>query len=54
MNNLKAVGWLVLWAIELSKFDILYWPRNAIKAQALADFVAEFIVKEDEDEGPVS
>ena len=29
-------------AIELSKFDVKYQPRNAIKAQALADFIAEF------------
>ena len=30
------------WAIELSEFDIRYQPRSAIKAQALADFIAEF------------
>ena len=29
-------------AIELSKFDIRYQPRNAVKAQALADFITEF------------
>ena len=29
-------------AIELSKFDVKYQPRNAIKAQALSDFIAEF------------
>ncbi|XP_030970256.1 uncharacterized protein LOC115990580 [Quercus lobata] len=28
--------------VELSEFDIRYQPRNAIKAQALADFIAEF------------
>ena len=28
--------------MELSEFDIRYQPRNAIKAQALADFIAEF------------
>ena len=27
---------------ELSEFDIKYLPRHAIKAQALADFIAEF------------
>ncbi|XP_077219712.1 uncharacterized protein LOC143853900 [Tasmannia lanceolata] len=32
---------LVKWAVELSEFDILYMPRPAIKAQVLADFVAE-------------
>ncbi|XP_030955724.1 uncharacterized protein LOC115977839 [Quercus lobata] len=30
------------WAVELSEFDIRYQPRNAIKAQALVDFIAEF------------
>ena len=30
------------WAVELGQFDIKFQPRTAIKAQALADFVAEF------------
>jgi ribonuclease HI len=34
--------------VELSEFDIEYHPRQAIKAQALADFIAEFTVTEDE------
>ncbi|XP_077223340.1 uncharacterized protein LOC143856945 [Tasmannia lanceolata] len=34
-------GRLVKWAVELSEFDIQYLPRSAIKAQVLADFVAE-------------
>ena len=42
MNKLEAAGWLIQWTIELSEFDIRYQPRNAIKAQALADFIAEF------------
>ena len=42
MNKLEAAGRLIQWAIELSEFDIRYQPRNAIKAQALADFIAEF------------
>ncbi|XP_065628388.1 uncharacterized protein LOC136067057 [Quercus suber] len=33
---------MVQWAIELSQFDVEYHPRTAIKAQALADFIAEF------------
>ncbi|XP_077232053.1 uncharacterized protein LOC143865834 [Tasmannia lanceolata] len=32
---------LVKWAVELSEFDIRYLPRPAIKAQVLADFVAD-------------
>ncbi|CAL8130627.1 unnamed protein product [Prunus armeniaca] len=30
------------WAIELNQYDLLYWPKTAIKAQALADFIVEF------------
>ena len=42
MNKLESVGQLIQWAIELSEFDIRYQPRNAIKAQVLTDFIAEF------------
>ena len=42
MNKLEAIGRLIQWAIELSEFDVMYQPRNAIKAQVLADFIAEF------------
>ena len=42
MSKLEAAGRLVQWAIELNEFDVKYKPRNAIKAQALADFTAEF------------
>ncbi|KAI5323872.1 hypothetical protein L3X38_032945 [Prunus dulcis] len=33
---------LMKWAIKLSQYDLLYWPKTTIKAQALADFVVEF------------
>ena len=33
---------MVQWVVELSQFDIEYRPRTVIKAQALADFIAEF------------
>ena len=42
MNKLEAAGRLIQQAIELSEFDIRYQPRNAIKAQAVADFIEEF------------
>uniref|UniRef100_A0A2N9FU44 Uncharacterized protein n=1 Tax=Fagus sylvatica TaxID=28930 RepID=A0A2N9FU44_FAGSY len=44
MNKPDAAGRLIQWAVELSEFDIEYHPRQAIKAQALADFIAEFTV----------
>ena len=42
MNKLEAAGRLIQWAVELNEFDIKYLPRHAIKAQALADFIAKF------------
>ena len=42
MNKPAAAGRMVQWAIELSQFDIEYRPWTTIKAQALADFIAEF------------
>ena len=42
LNKLEAVGRLIQWAVKLSEFDVRYQPRNMIKAQALADFIAEF------------
>lgn len=47
MNRPDAVGRMILWAIELREFNINFHPRTAIKAQALADFVAEFISREE-------
>ncbi|XP_065624582.1 uncharacterized protein LOC136065385 [Quercus suber] len=38
----EAAGRMIQWAVELSQFDVEYHPRTAIKAQALADFIAEF------------
>ena len=42
INKLEAVGRLIQLAIKLNKFDVRYQPRNAIKAQVLADFITEF------------
>ena len=39
---MRAAGRMALWAIELSKFDIQYRPRTAIKGQIMADFIAEY------------
>ncbi|XP_030942028.1 uncharacterized protein LOC115967081 [Quercus lobata] len=48
MNKPEAAGRMVQWAIELSQFDIEYHPRMAIKAQALADFIAEFTLPDED------
>ena len=50
MNRLEAAGRLIQWAVELSEFDIRYQTRHAIKAQALADFIAEFTPSHNETE----
>ena len=42
MSKPDVVGHMVQWAVEVSQFDIEYRPRTVIKAQALADFIAEF------------
>jgi len=36
-----VAGKMVRWAVELSKFDIVYEPRGSIKGQIYADFVVE-------------
>ena len=48
INKPEVAGRMVQWAIELSQFNIEYHPRAAIKAQALADFIAEFILPDEE------
>ncbi|CAL8133592.1 unnamed protein product [Prunus armeniaca] len=42
LHSLDTSQQLMKWAIELSQYDLLYRPKAAIKAQALADFVAKF------------
>nr|XP_023909274.1 uncharacterized protein LOC112020937 [Quercus suber] len=42
MSKPEAARRMIQWAIELSQFDVEYHPRTTIKAQALADFIAEF------------
>jgi hypothetical protein len=42
MQKLDLSGRLANWAIELGQFDLEFMPKNVIKGQALADFLAEF------------
>jgi len=37
----NLVGRMIGWAMQLSKFEIQYQPRGAIKSQALANFTTE-------------
>lgn len=41
LHRPETSGRMLKWAIELSEFDIEFRPRTAIKAQVLADFIAE-------------
>jgi ribonuclease HI len=42
IQKLDLSGRLANWAIELGQFDLEFISRNAIKGQALADFLVEF------------
>ena len=44
----EASGWLLKWNIELSQFDLNFQPRRSIRGQAIADFIAEFTVPEED------
>ncbi|XP_025670562.1 uncharacterized protein [Arachis hypogaea] len=44
-------GRMMIWAIELSQYDLRYEPRHAIKAQAMADFLVEITRDPTEDTG---
>jgi len=50
----KTSGRLLKWNIELSQYDITYFPRKAINGQALADFIAEFTDRGDSEEETAS
>ncbi|XP_065033836.1 uncharacterized protein LOC135666192 [Musa acuminata AAA Group] len=41
LTKFDVAGRLLRWAVELGEHDISYVPRTAMKAQAVADFVAE-------------
>ncbi|XP_058722967.1 uncharacterized protein LOC131594783 [Vicia villosa] len=41
LNRPDMAGRMLRWSLELSEFDVQYESRRALKAQALADFVAE-------------
>ena len=41
MSNSEAAGQIALWAIELSEFNIQYYPRTTVKGQIVANFIIE-------------
>ncbi|PKA52641.1 RNA-directed DNA polymerase like [Apostasia shenzhenica] len=46
LSTLEVSGRLLKWSIELGEYDIKYVPQTTIKAQALANFVAELSTSE--------
>ena len=48
LNKPEAAGRMVQWAIELIQFNIEYHPKTAVKAQALADFIANFTLLDED------
>ena len=46
LHKLETSERQIKWAIEMSKFDIIYNPRTAIKGQILEDFIMEFTPEE--------
>ncbi|XP_064975045.1 uncharacterized protein LOC135618071 [Musa acuminata AAA Group] len=49
LSKFDVAGRLLKWAVELDEHDIRYVPRTAIKAQAVADFIAELTQMEERD-----
>ena len=47
LKRFDFMGRIAKWGTRLGSFDIRYRPRNAVKGQVLADFVAEFSLKND-------
>lgn len=41
INNWDAMGRITKWAMELMAYNITYTSQNAIKSQALVDFIVE-------------
>ena len=46
MKRLNFMGRIAKWGTRLGSFDIRYRPRSSVKGQVLADFVAEFSLRE--------
>jgi hypothetical protein len=43
LQSKEATGRVAQWVVEIGQYDVEFVPRQAIKSQALADFIAEWI-----------
>jgi ribonuclease HI len=50
MRNREATGRIGKWAAELNEFSIDYVHRSSIQSQALADFIADWTPRDQEEE----
>lgn len=41
LHRLDAVGRMAKWVLELTEFDLVFWPQPSIKAQVLVYFIVE-------------
>nr|ABF96496.1 retrotransposon protein, putative, unclassified [Oryza sativa Japonica Group] len=46
VRSKDVVGRIAKWVVELTKFDVHFVPRTAIKSQVLTDFVADWTMPE--------
>jgi hypothetical protein len=42
LQSKEATGRIAQWAVEIGQYDIEFIPRQAIKSQALTDFITEW------------
>jgi hypothetical protein len=42
LQSKDAMGWIAQWAMEVGQYDVEFVPRQVIKSQAFADFIAEW------------
>jgi hypothetical protein len=42
LRSRNTKGHIVKWSVELDEFELEFCPRQAIKSQILADFIAEW------------
>jgi hypothetical protein len=42
LRNKEANGCIIKWAVKLGTYSIDFRPRQTIKSQVLADFIAEW------------
>lgn len=48
LRKVDHSGQLSKWCVELTEYEITYEPRKAIKVQAIADFIAELPLTDEE------